>query len=131
VQPEFATRLAKYTFRKEERLYKEKLIQELFDQGSSFYLYPFKVLVKRNPDEAFSVHQVLISVSRKNFRNASDRNLIKRRVRESFRLNKNLLPVRPKLLIAYIYTAKEILTFAQIQERLIKTLNRFDNVEKI
>jgi ribonuclease P protein component len=84
-----------------------------------------------NPDPAFAVHQVLISVSRKNFKKAVDRNFIKRRIRESFRLNKNLLPPEPKLLIAYIYTAKEILTFAQIQERLIKTLKRFDHVEKI
>lgn len=123
--------MVKLTFRKEERLHKEKLIQELFETGSSFYLFPFKVLSKHNPDGEFPVHQVLISVSKRNFKKAVDRNLIKRRVRESYRLNKNLLPARPKLLIAYIYTAKEILTFAQIQERLIKTLNRFDHVEKI
>lgn len=123
--------LARFTFRKEERLHKEKLIKELFETGSSFYFYPFKVLLKRNPDADSSVHQVMISVSRKNFKRAVDRNLIKRRIRESFRLNKNLLPVKPTFLIAYIYTAKEILTFAQIQERLVKTLNRFDHVEKI
>ncbi|MGC1271092.1 MAG: ribonuclease P protein component [Croceibacterium sp.] len=122
--------MARFTFRKEERLHKEKLIKELFETGSSFYFYPFKVLLKHNPDQAFPVHQVLISASRKNFKKAVDRNLIKRRIRESFRLNKNLLPPKPKLLIAYIYTAKEILTFAQIQERLVKTLNRFDHVEK-
>jgi ribonuclease P protein component len=123
--------LVRFTFQKKERLHKEKLIQELFETGSSFFLFPFKVLSKNNPDAAFPVHQVLISVSKKNFKRAVDRNLIKRRVRESFRLNKNLLPSTPKLLIAYIYTAKEILTFAQIQERLIKTLTRFDHVEKI
>jgi ribonuclease P protein component len=123
--------LAKLTFRKEERLHSEKLIQELFETGSSFYLYPFKIFHKRNPDPQVRVHQVVISVSRKNFKRAVDRNLIKRRIRESFRLNKNLLPVIPKYVIAYIYTAKEILTFAQIQDRLIKTLNRFDHVEKM
>lgn len=122
--------LAKFTFQKQERLHKEKLIQELFKTGSSFYLYPFKVLLQHNPETTFPVHQVMISVSRKNFKRAVDRNLIKRRIRESFRLNKNLLPATPKILIAYIYTAKEILTFAQIQERLVKTLNRFDHVEK-
>ncbi|HEX8039497.1 MAG TPA: ribonuclease P protein component [Chryseosolibacter sp.] len=123
--------MARFTFQKIERLHKAKPIQELFDTGSSFYLYPFKVLFKDNPDPRFPVHQVLISVSKKNFRNATDRNRIKRRIRESFRLNKNLLPAGRKLMIAYIYTAKEILTFAQIQERLIRTLNRFDHVEKI
>jgi len=122
--------VARFTFRKEERLHKEKLIKELFETGSSFYLYPFKVLSQRNPDAAFPVHQVMVSVSRKNFKRAVDRNLLKRRIRESFRLNKNLLPATPKLLIAYIYTAKEILTFAQIQDRFIKTLKRFDHVEK-
>jgi ribonuclease P protein component len=125
-----ASILTRFTFSKKERLNKEKLIQELFDRGSSFYFYPFKIRFQHNPDPRVTVHQVMISVSRRNFRRAVDRNLIKRRIRESFRLNKNLLPTGPKLVIAYIYTAKEILTFAQIQERLIKTLNRFDHVEK-
>lgn len=123
--------MTRYTFPKHERLHRQKLIQELFSTGSSFYLYPFKVWFKPHPDPSVRAHQVLISVSRKNFKRAVDRNLIKRRCRESFRLNKNLLPSAPKLLIAYIYTAKEILSFAEIQERLIKTLNRFDHVEKI
>src|SRR5687768_4551075 len=120
-----------FKFRKEERLKSEKLIKELFDRGSSFYSFPFKVLVMLHPDQKTRFHQVLISVSKKNFKRAVDRNLIKRRIRESYRLNKNLLADSPLLLIAYIYTAKEILTFAQIQERLVKALNRFDHVEKI
>ena len=119
-----------FKFGKSEKLKSEKLIQELFDKGSSFYFFPFKVLAMPNPDPSTSTHQVLLTVSRKNFKRAVDRNRIRRRMRESFRLNKNLLPPTPKLLIAYIYNAKEILTFAQIQERLIKTFNRFDHVEK-
>jgi ribonuclease P protein component len=120
-----------FKFRKEERLSSEKLIKELFQKGSSFYFFPFKVLVMANPDKSARFHQLLTSVSKKNFKRAVDRNLIKRRMRESYRLNKNLLPDSPLLLIAYIYNAKEILTFAQIQERFVKTLNRFEHVEKI
>ncbi|MFZ6013722.1 MAG: ribonuclease P protein component [Bacteroidota bacterium] len=119
-----------FKFRKEEKLKKEKLIKELFDQGSSFYLFPFKVFFKVHPDEAYPVHQVLISVSKKYFKRAVDRNLIKRRIREAYRLNKASIPSSKKLLIAYIYSAKEILTFAQLQERIVKTFNRFDHVEK-
>jgi ribonuclease P protein component len=122
--------MGKFTFKKEERLSKEKNIQELFDKGSSFYLYPFKVFFMKNPDPTYPVHQVLISVSKKNFKKAVDRNLIKRRIREAYRLNKNQLGEQNKLLIAYLYSVKEILPSAQIHERLIKTFKRFDYVEK-
>src|SRR3954469_1320704 len=115
-----------HSFQKTERLNKEKNIQELFKKGSSFYLYPFKVLILPNPDQAATYHQVLISVSVRNFKRAVDRNLIKRRTREAYRLNKAMAPDSKKLLIAYIYTAKEILDFNQIQEKLIKAFNRFD-----
>jgi ribonuclease P protein component len=122
--------MGKYTFRKEERLSKDKLIQELFDKGSSFYLFPFKVFFMPNPDRKISFHQVMISVSKRNFKRAVDRNLIKRRVREAYRLNKELLPVQNKLLIAYIYSVKDILPSIQIQERLVKTFKRLDYAEK-
>jgi ribonuclease P protein component len=118
-------------FVKKERLNNEMLIKELFEKGSSFYFFPFKVNFLSNPDQNFPFHQVMFSVSKRNFKKAVDRNLLKRRMREAFRVNKQALPASGKLLIAYIYTAKEILTFAQIQERLVKTLNRFDHVEKV
>ena len=122
--------MGKFTFRKEERLSKEKNIQELFDKGSSFYLFPFKVFFMPNPDPACAVHQVMISVSKRNFKRAVDRNLIKRRIREAYRLNKDLLPARNKLCIAYIYSVKDILPSGQIHERLVKTFKRFEYVEK-
>ena len=119
-----------FTFQKAERLSKEKNIQELFSKGSSFYLYPFKILLLPNPDQNYPYNQVLISVSSRNFKKAVDRNLIKRRIREAYRLNKATLMGTQKLMIAYIYTAKEILTFQEIQEKLIKAFKRFDHVEK-
>jgi len=122
--------MGKFTFKKEERLFKEKIIQELFDKGSSFYLYPFKVFYLPNQDRQYRYHQILISVSKKNFKKAVDRNLLKRRIREGYRLNKNLLGDQNKLVIAYIYSAKEILPSAQIHERLVKTFKRFDYAEK-
>jgi len=123
--------MGSHSFRKEERLSKEKNIQELFKRGSSFYLYPFKILLLPNPDPEYPFHQVIISVSVRNFKRAVDRNLIKRRTREAYRLNKAANPASKKLMIAYIYTAKDILPFDQIQEKLVKAFNRFDqHVEK-
>lgn len=121
-----------YRFRKEEKLTKDKQIQELFSEGSSFYLHPFKVILKPNQNQQYPVHQVLITVSARTFKRAVDRNLIKRRIREAYRLNKSHLPESTKLMIAYIYNAKEILPFAQIQEGVVKSIKRFDKyVEKI
>ena len=98
------------TFKKSERLCSKKLIKELFNRGSSFYLYPFKVLVLENESPNKS-HQVLFSVPKRNFKKAVDRNLLKRRIREAYRLNKQFyLNSQPKL-IAYIYSPKEILDF--------------------
>lgn len=111
-----------YSFPKSERLYKKKDIQELFDKGSSFYLYPFRVIVQKQPEQGTS--QVLFSVSKKNFKKAVDRNLIKRRMREAFRLNKAALPETPKLQMAYIYTAKDILVYDQIRDKMVASFKR-------
>lgn len=114
-----------YSFPKEERLYKKKLIQELFENGSSFYLYPFKVLWL--PHTAVDTHQVLVSVSKRKFKKAVTRNLIKRRVKEAYRLNKhqnNFSELKPSGLIAYIYTGKEVHDFAMIESKLKKSISR-------
>lgn len=115
-----------FTFSKSERLCKKKLIQELFDKGSSFYLYPFKVFFLPDSNPEAKYHQVLFSVSKKSFKRAVDRNLIKRRMRESYRMTKNQHQTNPRFLIAYIYTAKEILLFGDINTKLEQTLKRLE-----
>jgi ribonuclease P protein component len=114
------------TFPKSERLHSKKLIQELFQKGSFFYSYPFKVLFLPQPEGVS--HQVLISVSKRKFKNATDRNLIKRRIREAYRLNKHTLNSNQEgqhsLSIAYIYTGKEIPTYQFIEAKLSKSLRR-------
>lgn len=122
--------MGKFSFPKAEKLCKRNSIQELFTKGSSFYLYPFKVIVLLDSPEAMH-HQVLFSVPKRNFKRAVDRNLIKRRVREGFRINKQQLIGSHKLQIAYIYTAKEILDFQKIQEKVTESIRRLnDYVEK-
>jgi len=120
--------MGSFSFPKSERLNKKKVIQELFDKGSSFYLYPFRVYFQLSAD--LESHQVMFSVSKRNFKKASDRNLIKRRMREAYRLNKAAIPGTSKLQMAYIYTAKEILIFEQIRDKLVLSFKRFEENEK-
>lgn len=84
-----------------------------------------------NPDQDYPCHQIMFSISKRNFKRAVDRNRIKRRIREAYRINKGLLPVQNKLVIAYIYSVKDILPSAEIHERLVKTFKRLEYVEKI
>lgn len=116
--------MGKLTFRKEERLKKEKDIQELFNRGSSFYLYPFKIILLPDSQENFIGNRVLISVSKRNFKRAVDRNKIKRRVREAYRLQKEVLSGPPFFKIGFIYTPKEIISSADISQKMVHALKR-------
>lgn len=111
-----------FSFPKSERLNKKKTIQELFEKGSSFYVYPFRVYFQIAPD--LTAHQVLFSVSKRNFKRAVDRNLLKRRMREAYRLNKLSVPGTSKFQIAYIYTSKELLPINQIEEKMVLSFKR-------
>jgi ribonuclease P protein component len=113
--------MEKLTFKKSERLSQKKLIQELFDRGSSFYLYPFKIIIF--PSERL-INQVIISVPKSIFKRAIDRNKIKRRIREGYRLNKTKLPAAKFFFIAYIYTAKEILPSAFIHQKMVLSFDK-------
>lgn len=79
------------TFSKPERLCSLKTINTLFEDGNVFYTPLFKVVWKINPEPLLFPAQAAFSVSKKGFRLAVVRNLIKRRMREAYRKNKHSL----------------------------------------
>lgn len=81
----------KYTFRKEEKLCSRKAISDLFENGQAFTIQPFRVFWKESREEIPYPAKVAVSVSKRNFKRAVDRNRIKRLLREAWRLNKHIL----------------------------------------
>ncbi|SMG52728.1 ribonuclease P protein component [Marivirga sericea] len=117
-----------FSFKKTERLHHRNDIQELFEKGSSFYLYPFKVIyIAESFDSKIKPQQILISVPKRKFKKAPDRNSIKRQVREAYRHHKDLIAPQKlsKILrIAYIYTSDKKMPSDVLTKKLKKTLER-------
>ncbi len=115
--------MGKFSFHKGEKLKSEKLIRELFDKGTAFNIYPFRVIYLSNPGPG-TKHQVLFTASTKNFKKAVDRNKIKRRTREAYRLHKSSLDETPALLIGWVYIAKELTDYTAIENAIVKALEK-------
>jgi len=119
--------MKKYTFNKEERLCSKRLIADLFHRGSSFFLYPYRVTFLPCQEMKPSI-QVLFSVPKRRFPRAVQRNLLKRRMREAFRLHKNELLYSDlkqrsfSLVLAIQYVAKEVLDYQLIHDRMAEAL---------
>jgi len=117
-----------YTFKKEERLCNKRLIESLYHKGSSFLCYPFKVswLICDNTESPPA--QVVFSVPKKRFKKAVDRNLIKRRMREAYRLNKQehlygkLDAADKKIVLSLGYVAKDIVPYNLAEKKMLKLL---------
>ena len=124
------------TFRKKERLCNFNSINTLFAKGHSFFIHPFKVVWMETPDNNDSVSQLLISVPKRNFKRAVDRNLIKRQIREAFRLNKEELysflgTDHPGCSFAIVFVAKTKVPYVELDAALILALKRLVKELKI
>ena len=123
------------TFPKNERLSLKRHIDMLFQQGFSFVVYPLRVIYLPISNEGISPAgglplssvSMFISIPKKKIKHAIDRNYIKRRIHESYRLRKSDLlqsyAGKDKiLLLAIIYLSQEKVTFAKIDRAMEKVI---------
>ncbi|TAD96006.1 MAG: ribonuclease P protein component [Bacteroidetes bacterium] len=115
----------KLLFPKQKRLCSQKVIQGLFSKSSSVFTYPFKIAYLKKLDQPDVDTQVLISVPKKNFKKAVDRNRIRRQIREIYRTEyQNLLDGKNISAIGIIFIAPKKETFEMMKKKLGQTLKK-------
>lgn len=111
---------------KSERLCSLGALRRLFDEGRSGFVYPFRYTYLTEESTSPSV-EVLFSVPKRNHKRANKRNLLKRRMREAYRLNNGELKSQCQSRgvafdIAFIYSSKEVLPSNTIAHAITKIL---------
>jgi ribonuclease P protein component len=116
------------SFGKEYKLCSHILIDKLFQEGKRFRIDPFSLVFSTGNFAFDAPFQVLISVPKKQFKRAHDRNYVKRRIREIIRKNKVFLDHQQnpdnKILLAVVYNFNQQLTFAEMEQKLVQALEK-------
>ncbi len=110
---------------KDERLRSFGVVRRLFQEGSGGFVYPFRYVMFAEYDDRLSI-EVLFSVPKKNHKRANVRNLLRRRTKEAYRLNKSILHSCDKLAaldMALIYSSKEVVDYKTIENAVRKILS--------
>lgn len=121
------------TYKREERLKSRKLIRELFLKGRSFTVFPFRVLTMENDQQVNSPVEFAIAVPKRNLKKATERNSVKRVVREAWRLNKEAvyLPLSgadKRIVVMLIYNNRQILTFKEAEQKIKEIVSRLTDI---
>ncbi len=110
-----------YKFPKSEKLRLKKDLERLFREGNKIFRYP--VTLVYYPIEGSGKNLCAVSVPRKKFKKAVDRNRIKRQMREAYRLNKHKITVEDKHFhLMFVYSIFEKLDYHKIEKAMLKLM---------
>ena len=117
-----------FTLCKEERLCGERVISNLFEHGHTFFQKPYKVYWIKTPGSGLYPVRFAVSVPKRRFKRAVKRNLLKRRTREAFRTNKQILSVAVadnlQIHLMVVYASDSLLSYSELEKSMKKILQR-------
>jgi ribonuclease P protein component len=99
----------------------------LFEKGKSLVVFPIKLTFCFTPVNLKFPAQAMFVVPKRSFKKAHDRNKLKRRMREAYRLNKktsynDLVPFQTKMILAFLYVGKKSEDFTSIESCMQKLM---------
>lgn len=127
---------------KSSKLRHRTLVNRLFEDGTSLYAYPLRMIYRKFTDEELATSfrnkvpndidavQFMITIPKKKQRRAVDRVLLRRRIRESYRLNRHHLHTNPthRISIGFLYLSDRIYDSSAINERMNALLSKLERV---
>jgi len=116
-----------FTYPKNERLKSKTTIGLLFSNGKSVSKYPLRLVYRQAEANSEEQTKIGVSVSKKYFKKAVDRNYFKRVLRETYRLNKHLLldNLDQPYSIMLFYQTKDRLSYEEINSKMIQLFEKF------
>lgn len=123
----FFNKIMNFNYPKEEKLKSKIKIGLLFSDGKSVSKYPLRLVYYAGAVGDDNRTQVGVSVSKRNFKKAVDRNYFKRLLRETYRLNKHLLldNLDQPYSIMLFYQTKDRLSYDEINTKTIQLFEKF------
>ena len=124
--------MTSFNFPKSQRLTNKKNFEKLFEAGQTINAFPFKLIyITEAAIENMPPYQIAFTVPKRSFKKAVDRNLLKRRMRELFRLNKHAfiehIDLQEKNFYGIIiYTNREIMTYGEMEKSWKKLISKFN-----
>jgi ribonuclease P protein component len=121
-----------FTYPKKEKLKSKTTIDLLFSEGKSVSKYPLRLVYVENTEINPEPIKIGVSVSKKYFKKAVDRNYFKRVLRETYRLNKHLLidHLEKPHAFMFFYQSNERLSYREIEEKTIQLFQKFNERQK-